>query len=642
MIRFAFYLHNHQPVGNFDEVFESAYQRSYRPLLERLLAHPDIKFGIHNSGPLCEWLDRHHPEYTEMLKEVVRRGQAEILGSAFSEPILSLIPRRDAIDQIKFFKDYLFKKFDCEIKGLWLTERVWEPSLISVLLETGIEYTLLDDTHFRFAGLTPDELHSFYLTEEDGQTLKVFPIDMKLRYLIPFHPIAEVMDFLREESNRCEGQLKTLGDDGEKFGVWPGTFDWVHTRRWLDDFLSRLEQEPAVRTVLLRDIANETAAGRIYLPTASYEEMGEWSLPVTAGVEYDELKQLVDQKYYYLIRGGYFKNFLIKYPEANLMHKRMIYVSRNIADQPEAKRALWRGQCSCAYWHGIFGGLYLPHLREAVYRNLIEAESYQLQTGVRVLDFDADGRDEILITTADLFAVFQPETGSLLELDDRLRLVNLCNYLGRRPEKYHRRIPDADDRQEVKSIHEILRSKETGLRRYLVYDREERVLGRDRALTAAPNPDDFIRGQGLGPIIRYQRYELINPPNPGIRFFEKDRTDRIKTVRFYEQGARRIELVYEGPREVFGLELSIGLFHHNLSLDGQWNLREVQSREGLKSFTIQADGLKPITISSSSAFSLRSYPIETISSSEAGFERNFQGFCLLLVLTGSTAVTIAL
>lgn len=642
MIRFAFYLHNHQPVGNFDEVFESAYRQSYQPLLERLLAHPAVKFGIHNSGPLCEWLDRHHPEYAEMLKEAVRRGQAEILGSAFSEPILSLIPRRDAVDQIKFFKDYLFKKFDYETKGLWLTERVWEPSLISVLLEAGIEYTLLDDTHFRFAGLTADELHSFYLTEEDGRTLKVFPIDMRLRYLIPFHPMTEVMDFLREESRRRQGQLKTLGDDGEKFGVWPGTFDWVHTRRWLDDFLSQLEHEPAVMTVLLCDIANEPAAGRIYLPTASYEEMGEWSLPVRAGVEYDELKQRVDQKYYYLIRGGYFKNFLIKYPEANLMHKRMIYVSRNIADQPEAKRALWRGQCSCAYWHGIFGGLYLPHLREAVYRNLIEAESYQFQTGARILDFDADGHDEILITTADLFAVFRPDTGSLLELDDRLRLVNLCNYLGRRPEKYHRQIPDADDHQEVKSIHEILRSKETGLRRYLIYDREERALGRDRELTAAPGLDNFIHGEGLGPIIRYQRYELIEPPNPGIRFFEASRPDRIKTVRFYEHDPRRMELVYEGPREIFGLELSIGLFNRNLSLDGNWDLREAQSREGLKSFTIQADGLKPIVISSSSTFSLRSYPIETISSSEAGFERNFQGFCLLLVLMGSASVTITL
>ena len=111
--------------------------------------------------------------------------------------------------------------------------------------------------------------------------------------------------------------------------------------------------------------------------------MGEWVLPPKCGIEYEELKKTIDKKYYYLIHGGYFKNFLRKYPEANHMQKRMLYVSKNVGNDLNAKLLLWKGQCSCAYWHGIFGGLYLPHLREAIYKNLIEAENFNIQKGLK-------------------------------------------------------------------------------------------------------------------------------------------------------------------------------------------------------------------------------------------------------------------
>ena len=34
-IRFVLTLHNHQPIGNFDHVFEEAYQDSYLPFFGR-------------------------------------------------------------------------------------------------------------------------------------------------------------------------------------------------------------------------------------------------------------------------------------------------------------------------------------------------------------------------------------------------------------------------------------------------------------------------------------------------------------------------------------------------------------------------------------------------------------------------------
>jgi alpha-amylase len=637
MMKFAIYIHNHQPAGNFGEVFEYAYEHAYLPLLKVLIEHRNIKFGIHNSGTLLEWIFENHPEFFELLKESVRVGQAEILSSAFGEPILSFIPKKDAVEQIKYFNEYIYKHFDFEVKGLWLTERIWEPGLIPILLNAGIEYTLLDDTHFKYAGLDEKDLWSYYVTEEEGRVLKVFPISMKLRYLIPFHPFTETIDFLKEQ-DRNDYCLRTLGDDGEKFGAWPGTYDWVYKKGWLNDFLNRLEKESWIQTVFLKDIARKKPAGRIYLPTSSYEEMGEWVMSAERGKEYDELKRTIDKKYYYLIHGGYFKNFLKKYPEANLMQKRMLYTSRNVADNLDAKLSLWKGQCSCAYWHGIFGGLYLPHLRTAIYKNLLEAEQHNPPKMLEVYDFDADGESEIIYSDRKFFFVIKPKTASFIEIDDRKRKLNLLNYLGRRLEKYHYRIPKKADEQGVRSIHESMRSKEDNLREYLVYDQYTRAFCLDRVMNQVPTPEEFYQGVNLGKIIEYTDYVLARDNEFQVTFHGEIN----KTLELSGENHRNLNITYEGNAVLLGIEFSLGIFQNKLSLNGEHALRQKQTLAELTQFTIEAENFSPVVFKANQPFTLIAYPIETVSSSEAGFEKNFQGFDLLLVFKKLPAITITL
>jgi 4-alpha-glucanotransferase len=50
-LRLCLVLHNHQPIGNFDGVFEQAYQDSYLPFLDVFDCYPDVKIGLHTSGP---------------------------------------------------------------------------------------------------------------------------------------------------------------------------------------------------------------------------------------------------------------------------------------------------------------------------------------------------------------------------------------------------------------------------------------------------------------------------------------------------------------------------------------------------------------------------------------------------------------
>ena len=132
-IRFCMVLHDHQPIGNFDGVFEQAYRNSYLRFLELFEDYTDLRLSLHTSGPLMEWLDLHHRDYVDRLAELAKAGRIEILGGAFYEPILTMIPSRDRVGQIVDYTRWLEERLGCQVRGMWVPERVWEPSLASVL-----------------------------------------------------------------------------------------------------------------------------------------------------------------------------------------------------------------------------------------------------------------------------------------------------------------------------------------------------------------------------------------------------------------------------------------------------------------------------------------------------------------------------
>jgi len=231
-VSLALVVHSHQPVGNFDHVIEDAYQKSYAPFVRALDQHPGIHLSLHFSGILLEWLEKHHPEYFYELRELVGRGQIELVGGGYYEPILPMIPDADKIAQIRKMADYLGKHFGSAPRGAWIAERVWEPTLPRPLALAGVEYVVLDDTHFLAAGLEPWQLHGTFVTEEDGLPLRLVPSIKALRYTIPFRDPSESLRILLEGSNQHDS-LFAVGDDCEKFGVWPGTYDHVFKNGWL-------------------------------------------------------------------------------------------------------------------------------------------------------------------------------------------------------------------------------------------------------------------------------------------------------------------------------------------------------------------------------------------------------------------------
>ncbi len=647
-------IHNHQPVGNFPDVFEAAYRQAYRPMLEALERHRGIRLALHYSGPLLDWLDDTHPEFFPRVCALVEGGQIELMTGGYYEPILANIPDRDKDGQIRKLTGYLARRCGARPAGLWLAERVWEPYLPKPLAAAGVEYTIVDDTHFLAAGMPEEVLTGYFVTEEEGATLKIFPSRKRLRYLIPWQSPDEVLGYLRtflspDPRSRIPDPVLVMGDDGEKFGLWPGTHALCWEQGWVESFFRAVESAGDwLVTMPPGEAAALPAAGRVYLPAASYEEMLEWS-------------------------GGFWRQFLVKYPEINTMHKRMLRVSRKVHAMrpgPRARQALddlWAGQCNCPYWHGVFGGIYLPHIRRATFAHLIAAEA-QADAGRRptteVADLDGDGADEVELASPAMVVVVDPaDGGGVVEWDWRAERINLVNILSRRPESYHRQLLERGTGEPssgvVETIHTTrVRVKEPGLDRLLVYDRYRRAGFLEHVLDPQATPDAFARGEVVdreGAAASPYRAKVLHTRDAVAVTLRPDsgtagerQTAPLITKRL-TVGARTPRLtaafLVENPGESaldirFGVETVWAITDPSapVAIDGQTApARETRQVQNAGRIVLSDWGWKRVVTVTFPEAEVWLHPLETVSNSEAGFERIVQGLVCLCVWAARVA-----
>ena len=657
-VKFVFAVHNHQPVGNFKWVFQKGYDVAYKPFMDVMLKHKKIKWNMHCSGMLWDFFINEHPEYIKSVKNLIKDGNLEIISGGYYEPMLSVIPQRDRIGQIKQLSEFIKNKLKSSVSGAWVAERVWEPSLATDLFQAGIKYTILDDVHFTSVGVDINKLNGYFTTEDQGCKLNIFPISQKLRYFIPFQDVNVTIDYFKKLAQEDKEQVVVLADDGEKFGMWPGTFKHVYENGWLDNFLTALEENSdIVETVTFNEVIEKVKPlDRIYLPTNSYFEMSEWTLPGYIQNDFDSFMKQNEhnEKIKPFIKGSFWRGFLAKYEESNNMHKKMLSVSNKVQkliskktkEGPSALQFLYAGQCNCAYWHGVFGGLYLPHLRNAIYENLLKAENiYNDAVNQKSVwqksDFDCDGNEEFLYESKlQNIYVSTKKGGSIFEFDLLKNNYNMLNVLTRKYEGYHKKLKDAimnnnvSDSQELTSIHtDAVKVKEIGLENHLYYD-------------------------------WYQKTSLLD------HFFHNDTTyDEIYSVKFREQGdfvlgeyeakinKNSLELTREGKVWFNDLHLPVKVkkvitplkqgdgyeteyFITNMSdakqdftfgteqvfAFSEYSIQDSTKTEKAKKWARTDDNLKiKVNVESSKEGDFWIVPIYTVSMSENGYERTYQG-----------------
>jgi len=688
-ISLALVLHNHQPVGNFGWVFAEVYERAYEPLVAALERHPGIRVGLHYSGPLLEWLRAERPTFIERLRGLADREQVEILGGGLYEPVLASLPERDRVGQLGRMADEIEAIFGRRPAGAWLAERVWEPDLPTSLAAAGYGWTILDDAHFRAATIAEDAMWGPYTTDDQGRLLTVFGTERGLRYRIPFQPVEDVIGYLRDNATEDGRRLGTMGDDGEKFGAWPTTWDhcWGEGR-WVERFFDALDGNAEWLTTLRpRDwLADHPPVGRIYVPTGSYEEMGGWALPAdeslgfTAALEHDRAIGAPEARW---LRGAFWRNFQVRYREINDLHKQMLRVSAKVEAMADGSAKgsaldhLYRGQSNDCYWHGLFGGIYLAHMRAATLAHLIAAEDLadaaaggSAPTGA-LLDLDLDGRDEVrLATNGQIVTLDLDEGGGIGAWDLRAARHAVTGVLRRRPEAYHdllRRHEEADGAlaasieaeatEAAASIHGAVRTTEPGLAARLAYDAYERRSALIRILPSGATAADWAAGGGpdlgdlvAGPheLVRLDGARMILARDGSITGLDGVRQE-LRIEKEVGLGGRRldptlrVEIRLENrsdrPLEVrCGIEWATTMLGGGANPDAWWDVAGRRSRHDSSGratdvavFAQGNDWLGlAIEASVTPTADLWWAPIETISNSESGFERVYQGSAWLV------------
>jgi alpha-amylase len=511
-------------------VFERAYRRAYEPMVAALERHPRIRVALHYTGPLLDWLAAERPEFLERLAALAARGQIEVVGGAYYEPILAALPDRDRLAQLRLMANRVEGLVGVRPSGAWLAERVWEPDAPSSLVDAGYRWTILDDTHFRAAAVDEARLFGAYTTDDRGRLLTILGTDRRLRYTIPFGRVEDVIGYLREQATETGERVAVMGDDGEKFGSWPKTYPhcWGR-RRWVARFLDALERSPEIVTVSPTAwLAEHEPIGRVYIPTSSYFEMGEWALPPAESRAFEQIAvaaREAGRPWSRWLRGGFWRNFQARYREVNDLHKQMLRVSNKVAamaagpDRDLALDHLFGGQSNDCYWHGVFGGIYLAHLRLATLAHLIAAEDIADRTtraagravdGIIMADTDLDGVDEVLAMTPGQVVVIDVAEGAGIgSWDIRATRHALASVMRRRPEAYHARLheaaanpaarPASEESAEgdAPTIHAVVRIRQPALADRLVYDEYERRSGLVHMLAANTTRDEFMAGAAV-------------------------------------------------------------------------------------------------------------------------------------------------
>jgi 4-alpha-glucanotransferase len=356
------------------------------------------------------------------------------------------------------------------------------------------------------------------------------------------------------------------------------------------------------------------------------------------------------------------------------VRSRLYDLPQNSEAFERARMLLWAGQCNCAYWHGVFGGLYLNFLRAGIWENLLKCEQQieeALEPGpfirVAVEDRDYSGEEQIVLTSDRFSLLFSPQLGgSLWELSWRPAAANLLDTLTRRPEAYHKdyleqSVSTPSLEGGADSIHNRKTMKEEGLLDHLRYDPYPRGALMEHFMEKTATLEEFHKGEyrELGSFLMepaaVEQERLSAKENSGregmrLSFRQDGRVGEVellleKVVTVYA-GEDRIQVDYTlahrgGPESelCFAVELNLaclggydqGRSYHIPGRDlREKNLASIASDPQVEEIRIRDRwrGLK-LSLAFSEPALLWRMPIETVSLSEGGLERSYQQSLLL-------------
>ena len=140
------FLHIYQPPHQDKQLVNKIFKESYQKIVATLFKFPQVKITLNINGSLTELLSTRQAFFRH-LKELIKKGQIELVGSAKYHPILPLLNKEEVIRQIQLNNETNKKVFgeDWQPRGFYFPEMAYSRKAARVVKELGFKWIILDE-----------------------------------------------------------------------------------------------------------------------------------------------------------------------------------------------------------------------------------------------------------------------------------------------------------------------------------------------------------------------------------------------------------------------------------------------------------------------------------------------------------------
>ncbi len=398
-------------LGNSNS-FESDYQNIYKPAGKFLYAHQSFRMAFAFNGVLLNFLHKKHPEFIDILQELVSRKQAEILGGGYYDPAFPLLFPMDRTGQIEKLSSEIRQTTKKRPRGIAVCASIWDSSLVSCFSTCGMEYVLLDES------VLPPEKAPFapFIMSDKAKSVSIIPVCRSIK------PDFEEPALFTAALERAIGAADEKGSGGHDRGA---VFFLRHediTNHLDTGVFERLEDAVAARegfalSTPYRFLKACAKRVPVYVAAGMCSDVGQWAVKPYQAVKVDAH------------RPPTVYDFLQLYPQSKALYDRMLYMSLLVNQyhgdkmrKTAAREKLWEAQNGDGFICTAKGAFVGAAYRQKAYRTLNEVDKILREYGsagesMVSFDYNGDGMTEYVCRMQNYFACINLAGGSVSELD---------------------------------------------------------------------------------------------------------------------------------------------------------------------------------------------------------------------------------
>lgn len=402
------------------DMFEKNYQTVYKTIAKFLYSHPNFSFSFSFLGNQFVYIQKKHPEFFVLLKEMVDRKQVEILGGGFYDPVMPLLYPLDRNGQIEMLSSEIRQYTGKRPRGICIYADCWDSSLVNNLNSTGLEYVLLEDFNIP----TNKQKYLPIIMSELGKSTEIFIISKKHNPL----NYQNAEDFLNDiihcvdKVEKKDSYVQLQPDRIVNIRLRHDQFLELMENNWFESLDSLLTGNlPEYERIKLctPTIYRKKESVRVpgFISTGIHSSIAKWIKQPFTEIETKQNSQFTVH------------DFMETYPQSKDLYNRILYVSMLVNQFKNdrirkkcAKEKLWAAQSGAGLLCTSKGAFSNSMYRQQAYKYLMDAEKIlrevdKFKESISCFDYDGDGLNEYVCRMQNYITYIDLVSGALQELE---------------------------------------------------------------------------------------------------------------------------------------------------------------------------------------------------------------------------------